>query len=73
MTGWLQAETFNIRVTTPGALAKTPKEYATAFEDFANEQGRLHGQEVSTKVLTSQAPVADMDAAIILAIDAPFI
>ncbi|WP_168016010.1 hypothetical protein [Halomonas salinarum] len=66
---WYQAETCHIRVTTPGALAKTPKEYAVAFEAFANEQGRLHGQEVSTKVITSQAPVADMDAAIIQAID----
>jgi len=62
-----QADTCYISVTanTPGALAKTPEEYAQKLEAFAKEQGQLHGLEVSSKVITSPDPIADMDDAII--------
>jgi nucleotide-binding universal stress UspA family protein len=65
-----QAETCYISVTanTPGALARTPEEYAHKLEAFAKEQGKLHGQEVSSRVITSPDPIADMDDAIIQAI-----
>ncbi|MGB8713757.1 MAG: universal stress protein [Onishia taeanensis] len=62
-----QADTCYISVTanTPGALAKTPEEYAQKLEAFAKEQGQLHGQVVNSKVITSPDPIADMDDAII--------
>jgi len=65
-----QAETCYVSVTanTPGALARTPEEYAQKLAAFAKEQGELHGQEVSSRVITSPDPVADMDDAILQAI-----
>ncbi|MDT8879256.1 universal stress protein [Halomonas saccharevitans] len=65
-----QAETCYVSVTanTPGALARTPEEYAHKLADFAKAQGKLHGQEVSSRVVTAPDPIADMDDAIIQAI-----
>ncbi|WP_192035185.1 universal stress protein [Halomonas sp. YLGW01] len=65
-----QADTCYISVTatTPGSVARTPEEYARKLEAFAQEQGRLHGQDVSSRVVTSPDPIADMDDAIIQAI-----
>lgn len=66
-----KAEVCYVSVTanTPGPVARTPAEYEKKLEVFAEEQGRLHGQSTSARVLVSHDPTADMDNLLLKAID----
>jgi len=55
--------------STPGSVAHTPEEYQHKLATLADERARVHGQKVSTRVITSPDPVADVDDVLVDAID----
>lgn len=59
-----------VTTSTPGTVARTPEEYAQKLDAFASEQGRVHGQAVSSRCINSPDPVADLDNTILKSIDA---
>lgn len=58
-----------VTATTPGAVARTPEEYAQKLDAFAQEQSKVHGQKASGKCITSPDPVADLDDTLLKAIE----
>lgn len=58
-----------ITATTPGSVARTPEEYQQKLEEFAREQGGVHGQAVSARVITRPDPIVELDEALIQAIE----
>lgn len=58
-----------VTATTPGPVAQTPEAYQRKLEAFAHERARIHGQPVSAHVITRADPIAELDAALIDAID----
>lgn len=71
MASFYKAEVCYVGVTaiTPGSVARTPEEYATKLEAFAQERGRVHGQSVSSKMLQRVDPTADLIDTLVEAID----
>lgn len=59
----------SVTATTPGAVARTPEEYQQKLDAFAGEEARTHGQKVTTRMITSPDPVADLDDVLTKAID----
>lgn len=64
------AEVCYVGVTsnTPGSVARTPEEFRRKLEAFAQERHQVHGQPVSTHVIVSPDPIADLDDDLIKAI-----
>ncbi|SDJ47700.1 universal stress protein [Billgrantia gudaonensis] len=58
-----------VTATQPGSVARTPEEYQQKLDAFADERAAVHGQPVSTHVITSPDPIADLDDLLIDAID----
>ncbi|WP_440996357.1 universal stress protein [Arhodomonas sp. SL1] len=58
-----------VTATTPGTVARTPEEYQQKLDAFAQEQGQVHGQKASARVITSPDPVADLDDVLLEAIE----
>lgn len=65
------AEVYYISVTptSPGSIARSPEEYKTKLDAFAQEQATQHGGKVSTRVMTSSDPATDLDDKIVEAIE----
>lgn len=59
----------SVASATPGPVARTPDEYRRKLEAFARERSEVHGQGVSTRVITSADPSADLDDLLVEAID----
>ncbi|PXX98582.1 universal stress protein [Halomonas sp. LBP4] len=59
-----------VTATTPGSVARTPEEYQQKLETFAQQRSQVHGQPVSTHLITDPDPIADLDNLLIEAIDA---
>lgn len=57
-----------VTATTPGAVARTPEEYARKLSALAENQKQTHGQRVSSHCVSSPDPVADLDESILGAI-----
>jgi universal stress protein F len=51
----------SVTSTSPGAIARSPEEYANKLAEFAKQHSSEHGQSVSSKVLASNDPVANLD------------
>jgi len=46
---------------TPGAVARTPEEFADKLATFAKEQGELHGHRTAAHSIVSHDPTSDLD------------
>ncbi len=65
------AEVCYVGVTsnTPSSVARTPQEFTQKLEAFAQKRAKVHGQPVSTHTIVSPDPIADLDDALVAAID----
>ncbi|QTF93659.1 universal stress protein [Halomonas sp. BM-2019] len=65
------AEVCYVGVTSsaPGKVARTPEEFSRKLEAFAQSRHQVHGQPVSTHTIVKADPIANLDDALIAAID----
>lgn len=66
-----KAEVVYVGVTSnmPGAVARSPEEYADKLRDFAATQGDRHGRGTDVHVVVSHDPSVDLNAKLLHAID----
>ncbi|WP_163850563.1 universal stress protein [Pseudooceanicola aestuarii] len=57
-----------VSAAVPGAVARTPEEFAAKLDAFANEQARLRGIEATAHAVTSHDPATDLDPALLDAV-----
>ena len=65
------AEAVYVGVTaaTPGAVARTPEDYAGKLAAFAAEQGKAHGITASGHMMVSHDPATDLDPTLLKAVE----
>lgn len=54
---------------TPSSVAHSPEEYKQKLADFAENEARAHGQDVTTHVILSHDPTATLDDDLVKAVD----
>ena len=57
-----------VAATTPSGAAHTPEELRDKLENFAREQGRLHGIDTETRVLLTADTAVELDDRLLEAI-----
>ncbi|MCR9110482.1 universal stress protein [Marivita sp. XM-24bin2] len=70
LAGQHGAEIVYVGVTaqTPGAIAHTPAEFKGKLADFAKEQSEQYGVSVTSHVIESHDPAAEMDKDLLKAV-----
>lgn len=56
-----------VTTTTPGAIARTPEEFAEKLESFARDQAARHGVATSSHALVDHDPSVQMDRTLLAA------
>jgi len=59
----------SVTAATPGPGGHNPQEYEQKLQQFADEQGRSHGQKVTAHVVVSHDPATDLDKSLLEAVE----
>ena len=58
-----------VTAATPGPEGHTPQEFEKNLQQFADEQGKAHGQKVAAHAVVSHDPATDLDKSLLKAVE----
>lgn len=59
----------SVTAATPGPGGHTPQEFEKNLQQFADEQGKAHGQKVAGHAVVSHDPATDLDKNLLKAVE----